>query len=61
MAVAGATVGLGRVLPLLFWMSIAGGIAVLVLAVRARRLRGETMAYAPAIATGAALALLLAR
>lgn len=60
MAVAGATVGLDRVLPLLFWMSMAGGVAVLILAVRARRLRGETMAYAPAIAAGAALALLLA-
>lgn len=60
MAVAGATVGLDRVLPLLFWMSMAGGVAVLILAVQAHRLRGETMAYAPAIAVGAALALLLA-
>lgn len=60
MAVAGATVGLGHVLPLLFWMAMAGGVSVLVLALRARRLRGETMPYAPAIAAGAALALLLA-
>lgn len=61
MGVAGATVGLGHVLPLLFWMAMAGGVGVLLLALRARRLRGETMPYAPAIATGAALALLLAR
>ncbi|MFA7297181.1 MAG: A24 family peptidase, partial [Dehalococcoidia bacterium] len=61
MGVAGATVGLAHVLPLLFWMAMAGGVGVLVLALRARRLRGETMPYAPAIAAGAALALLLAR
>jgi prepilin signal peptidase PulO-like enzyme (type II secretory pathway) len=42
-------------------MAMAGGLGVLMLVLRARRLRGETMAYAPAIAAGAALALLLAR
>jgi len=61
MGVAGATVGVAHVLPLLFWMAMAGGVGVLVLALRARRLRGETMPYAPAVAAGAVLALLLAR
>jgi Flp pilus assembly protein protease CpaA len=61
MAVAGATVGIGDVMPFLLWMSLAGGVGVALLALRGRGIRGETMAYAPAIAAGCVLALLLPR
>lgn len=59
MGVAGATVGIAGVLPLLFWMALAGGVLVAVVVVRRRGVRGVTVPYAPAIAAGCLLALLV--
>ncbi len=59
MAVAGATVGLASVPAFLCWMAIAGGLWVALAALHTRSLRDQTVAYAPAIAVGCALTLLL--
>lgn len=59
MAVAGATVGLASVPLFLCWMAIAGGVWAASSALRTRSLRGQTVAYAPAIAAGCLLTLLL--
>lgn len=59
MAYAGAAVGLGGVVPFLFWMSLAGGLFALV-ALAVHRRRGVTMPYGPAIAAGLTVTLLLA-
>ena len=59
MAVAGATVGVTAVPAFLCWMALAGGIWVTMTALRTRSLRGQTVAYGPAIAAGCAITLLL--
>ncbi len=61
MGVAGATVGLAGLPAFLLAMSIAGGVWVLLCAWREGSLRGQTVAYAPAVAVGCVWALTVAR
>ncbi len=58
LAYGGAAVGLMRVPLFLFGMSVAGGV-IAVVAVAVRRRRALTIPYAPAIAVGCSLALLI--
>jgi Flp pilus assembly protein protease CpaA len=60
MTVSGLALGIWRVPAFVLAMSCSGALIILILAAKRRRLRGETLAYGPAIALGYALSALFA-